>query len=179
MSDKKHRLLMTRFIATCLPKDTVIDTEVPYNHYGIRGFVDIVSTKSFDKYNFHQLYELKTNLNDVGEAIRQVKKQEKWYKTGVDLPQQDEIMSYLVLPFTKENVEVFLENTALFKSINLIWFFPEEGKYLQKFKAREFCSLCELVVINAYTETGSVRELVKKAYTDFDSLHSTKKEVKK
>ena len=68
MRDRKHAEMIRAYIDRFALEN--YQTEVPYNYYGSRGFVDLVVIGKKVK-----LVEFKTRLDDIGEIIRQVKNQ--------------------------------------------------------------------------------------------------------
>ena len=72
--DKKHRELMTRFIEYTERStkkyfpDMRFEIEKPYNHYGSRGFIDILFSAGTATTS---ICEVKPVLYNIGEALRQ------------------------------------------------------------------------------------------------------------
>lgn len=136
MSDKKHAELLSKFMdwkkkyykkGKTKGKKKIVKclTEVPYNYYGDRGFVDLVfrTRNEYDDGMFLRyitLYELKTDLDDIGRAIRQVKKQKRYFpKDRKDLlpdvnRENYSIHSHLVISFKRENWRNYLDTLSLF-----------------------------------------------------------------
>ncbi|GAI96794.1 unnamed protein product, partial [marine sediment metagenome] len=80
MDDIKHRFLVNEFIKFIINTGLNVDViynciiEHEYNHYGQRGFIDLVVEQEYDNNELLSIYEMKTILNDIGGLIRQIKK---------------------------------------------------------------------------------------------------------
>lgn len=97
--------------------------EEPYNYYGERGFIDLLIIMKGTYY----LFEFKTELRDIGETIRQVKKMGKYYPKEKDLSSES-IHSYLVVKDTEENRKRIWKHRNLFKDIFVALLNILEGK---------------------------------------------------
>ena len=145
--DNKHAEIMNYIVKNLrytkgFPENSQsIEVESPYNYYGDRGFVDIVVyskntilkrdniTEKFFHYDSLTLWEIKTELNDIGELLRQINRAQKYFlkarqiigKHKIDT-QRTEVKSFLVFPNTPHNIKTFNENTELFCIPNLtVW----------------------------------------------------------
>jgi len=113
-------------------------TEVPYNHYGDRGFIDLImTTMRQGKIERKHMIEFKTEIRDLGEMLRQYKRMRRYY------PEDDQddkekwfngekgYISLLVVKNNKENNRILVENkdyigSKIFSKIR-IWD-PEDKK---------------------------------------------------
>lgn len=106
-----------------------IDREVPYNFYGFKGWVDcVVILKGIPNRcpNVVFLTELKTQLLDIGETIRQVKRMNDYFLKGcttikglkVSLSEQDVCHSKLIILDTQDNVNTFQKYRTLFNGVH-------------------------------------------------------------
>lgn len=106
-----------------------IDIEIPYNFYGFKGWVDLVEIiKGIPNVckNVVFLTELKTQLQDIGETIRQVKRMNDYFLKGctiikglkVNLSEQDTCHSKLIILDTQDNIDIFQKYRTLFNGIH-------------------------------------------------------------
>jgi hypothetical protein len=109
------------------------ETEVPYNYFGERGTVDFVDywkDRNLGPYkDMVSLIELKTELIDIGETIRQVKKAKNYFAKGFtgqigNLPFVDRhdlllTTSHLFILYNKKNVMDFMKYETLFESAKI------------------------------------------------------------
>lgn len=104
--------------------DVELEIEVPFNHYGERGFIDLLAKrivplrdstrKIVDIDIFYDLCELKTHIDDLGETIRQVKRAKEFFPLTRGLL-KSHCFAWLVLLETHENRCCVTENEELFK----------------------------------------------------------------
>jgi len=109
-----------------------LEVESPFNYYGERGFVDIVDYDRAD--NNITFWEMKTDLRNVGETLRQMHKTRDYflkarssingYKIGTDV----KAMSRLVFLDTPENWQIFNDNIELFLESDLMIDVIRNGK---------------------------------------------------
>lgn len=93
------------------------ESEVPYNYYGNRGSVDIVSHKSIDVFmGIHwilNIFEVETRIIRLEELIRKLKDRfeyfPKYYQEKRRLPRLGEVNIFLVLLNTETNWQVVNE----------------------------------------------------------------------
>ena len=121
---------------TSFPRpELYIETEVPYNYYGSRGFVDIVeyrknafiSSSELDRTRFHPgdiltLWEIKSALRNIGETLRQMHQAQKIFllanRTIGNKSFNDrriDVYSALAFPNTDLNLTVFNAHKVLFQ----------------------------------------------------------------
>ena len=82
VTDEKHRNLLNKYIKHTeslmiygSEKNTSIEVEYPYNYYGDRGFIDVLVIRNLgDILNSIRICEVKPDLDNLGEAIRQLRK---------------------------------------------------------------------------------------------------------
>jgi hypothetical protein len=98
-----------------------IAPEVAFNYYGERGFVDIACLKyDFDSTTDRlSLWEIKTELVDIGETLRQINKAREYLIKAVDKigtlsirKERTQIISYLVV--TENCAQTLKDNSQLF-----------------------------------------------------------------
>jgi len=116
--DKEHAEFMNQFISEYKEKGYNVEHEVPYNWYGDRGFIDIVLCKG----NKLIICELKPQLTDIGETIRQVRKAEDVFlKAKPEYSRFEDIKFVLVLKATNENLEVCKQYSEVLKGVKVIF----------------------------------------------------------
>ncbi len=112
IKDKKHANLMKLFIKQygwfTHQKGVKTDVEYIFNYYGDRGSIDLIN---FYKSNIIEIYEFKTQIEDIGEVIRQLKRYEYVINK---LHPSNSIIKNLVITRTEENLRNFLDNLELF-----------------------------------------------------------------
>lgn len=83
MKDELHAIMLQKFSSKLKFEEdrncnyTMFESEHPFNHYGERGFIDLLTKKECDfkpKWIHCDFYEFKTDILDTGETIRQLKK---------------------------------------------------------------------------------------------------------
>jgi len=96
--------------------DMKFEIEKPYNHYGSRGFIDILFT--FGKYTT-SICEIKPVLYNLGEALRQLKRAHDAILNNAitDYPINDMIYLRLVTIFSEENVEIIRSSYSMLKNV--------------------------------------------------------------
>jgi len=127
MNDKRHRELVNSFLGYVKKRNLKYDVEQPYNWYGSRGIVDVVV---YDK-NGYNLVECKPRLDDVGGAIRQVNKQERYYPLCYGVSSY-KVRSWLLFPFDSHNEKIMHENINLLSKVNIIIFNGKEFYFYEK-----------------------------------------------
>jgi hypothetical protein len=165
VKDEVHAKFLSNFYDThkALGSETrAFETEVPYNYFGDRGIIDFVDYWINRTYNlsdlsdlepsnpglldFLQLYELKTELLDIGETIRQVKKAKLFFAKGFEgnidhlkfnpAPEHKLIVrSSLVILKTEKNISDLQKYCTSFESANIdgVFFFDlKESKLLRR-----------------------------------------------
>src|SRR3989338_5425730 len=106
--DTKHREIVNFIVKKFKnnPKTKFIDIEVPFNDYGNRGVVDILVKYRKRIFNITlKIIEVKTNLRNFGESIRQLKNAKAYFEK-----ENKNIVMILALLNTKENFEHFKQN---------------------------------------------------------------------
>ena len=122
INDKRHRELMTKYIEHTeqISKENFPDMrfeiEKPYNHYGSRGFIDILFT--FGNYTT-SICEVKPVLNNLGEALRQLRRAHEAILNNAikDYPINDHIYLRLVTEFSEENVKIIRNSYPILKNV--------------------------------------------------------------
>ena len=92
------------------------EVEKPYNHYGSRGFIDILFT--FGPYTT-SICEVKPVLNNLGEALRQLRRAHEAILNNAikDYPINDHIYLRLVTEFSEENVKIIRNSYPILKNV--------------------------------------------------------------
>ena len=136
--DRKHAILMREYIENCEQNNfEIVSCETPYNHYGERGFIDLILRKSnnHSKICYWKLCEFKPMLFDLGETIRQIhRSKEYFFKDQKKLLNQgfSNIIEFpLSLEANKTNLSVCLKYLELLRDIN-IEFFSTDTKLAQQ-----------------------------------------------
>lgn len=122
INDKRHRELMTKYIEHTeqISKENFSDMrfeiEKPYNHYGSRGFIDILFT--FGNYTT-SICEVKPVLNNLGEALRQLRRAHEAILNNAikDYQINDHIYLRLVTEFSEENVKIIRNSYPILKNV--------------------------------------------------------------
>lgn len=103
------------------PTEVKLEVEYYFNHYGERGYMDIVvfnnrkyCIKCDRVHNSIEFYEIKPRIFDIGDTIRQIKK----YYYVLEKVHSNYSHNYgcLVLPYTLENLEHFYENNDIYEN---------------------------------------------------------------
>ncbi len=160
IKDEKHAKMITEYIKFIKLKreefgleEWEFETEVPYNYYGDRGYVDliVIEKNKFD-FGYHKkyLFEFKTEIRDVGEMLRQFKRMKKYYpKTDDDMSEYSFNIFVLV---NDKNINTILDNIEYIgeKFIKLyMLFFNMEKETVKSYhnkinkKVNSVCDTCE------------------------------------
>ncbi len=132
---EKQKNKKTKFIPPS--RKLKFDTEVPYNHYGDRGFIDLlITTKRRGKIERKHMIEFKTEIRDLGEMLRQFKKMEKYYpeadEDGKDewFDRKKRYIPLLMVKKTSKNNRILIENRDYIglKSFNSIRLWNPDDK---------------------------------------------------
>ena len=126
--DRRHAAFMESFITASIARGFRLHgCEVPYNHYGNRGVVDVLlrkATPANDGFEWH-VCELKPVLADIGEAIRQVQKSAQYFRESRrDLFSSARSHSFrfpLVLEASAHNFQLWREHSHLFRDIEVLF----------------------------------------------------------
>lgn len=118
MKDWKH-FQMQKDIIKIFEKWGDVELEVPYNHFGERGFVDVYILP--DSKSNCVLMEIKTKIDDFGATLRQYKKMVQYVPKAWNMPYQVKIRTkcWLILPFQKEIYNFILKNLNTFTNVNI------------------------------------------------------------
>ena len=106
------------------------EVEVPYNHYGDRGVVDLVLndgpyTRSADMVRAIEVKSPEAVKNSTGanEIIRQFKRQKKYFQKGSSYkPGKYKVSHHLVFVATPETRKHVEENREMYSSIDRVLF---------------------------------------------------------
>lgn len=117
--DKRHAKLVediVKYIKEIDKSDDIVwlKTEEHYNHYGNRGSVDIayLSNLSYSKGKFLRLYEVKPEIRNLNETIRQCKKAYKFFLSEFS---GKRLVDLFIEP-TSYNLDVLLEHQETLNS---------------------------------------------------------------
>jgi len=136
LSDKRHRTLLNSLVVDLKTADkkyvqgTKYFIEHYYNHYGQRGFIDLL-TKSND--SLINIFEVKPNLENLGEALRQLNRSEDVIKKHA-IDEMDywdnRILKKIVTYLNKENYKIVLDSWSILNetSIGIIFFCEKNDK---------------------------------------------------
>ncbi len=131
IKDAAHAAMMERFIQyrqRTGDKDGV-EPEFPFDWYGHRGYVDVVSYWEKEGGSFLDLYELKVTIEDVGETLRQFQRQGEYFVQFFNRERATTPIlcwgNYLVLLSSSENVTVVKQHIGTFDRV-----FAEKSKPL-------------------------------------------------
>ena len=121
IDDKRHRELMTRYIEYTERSykehftDIIFEIEKPYNHYGSRGFIDILFSIGLTT----SICEVKPVLYNIGEALRQLRRAHNVIldKAITDFKINDIIYLRLVTNFSEENIEIIRNSYSILKNV--------------------------------------------------------------
>ena len=93
--------------------------EVHYNHYGTRGIVDLFVRKTYESGSIRDdVIEIKSELTNANEIIRQFNKMSSFFYKGADWSKPPRHSFVLGILLTKNNVEHLIENIQMYKSLN-------------------------------------------------------------
>ena len=92
------------------------EVEKPYNHYGSRGFIDILYLTGTNRIG---ICEVKPVLNNLGEALRQLRKAHDAILNGAitDIPINQDIILKLITTFCEENIEIIRNSYSILKNV--------------------------------------------------------------
>jgi len=105
--DIKHRQLMNILVKKF--KNHKIEPEVYYNHFGLKGYIDLVLETQHNGY----IIEIKTECHDLGEIIRQL---------NTPIKALDKYKNYtkvLAVPFINNNRIFIKENMNILFCANI------------------------------------------------------------
>ena len=129
--DKAHAIMVNELVRVLEGKERVdseIRLEVPFDSCGYKGVVDIVHSYTVltnepndRRIRFLDIYELKTEIQDVGGALRQFNIYKeylpKWFEKERALEPIFCMLNHFVLLSTKQNVNIILEFLPSFKGV--------------------------------------------------------------
>ena len=95
-------------------KKILSELEVPYNHYGERGFIDL-KIEEFQNNELERcmLFELKTSLQDIGETTRQFKRMREYFPESENID-HNKTKAHLIILDNSDNREVIEKNRDYF-----------------------------------------------------------------
>ncbi|MFB3789397.1 MAG: hypothetical protein ACE15F_23805 [bacterium] len=127
--DQKHASFLSRFIQAKI-KDGyhLAGCEVPFNHFGDRGVIDVVLR--CDDPLVHKavwwICEIKPALYDIGDTIRQVRRAEQYFcqaRPDMNKPGwENEYRFVLVIDAQMENFQDMDKYRDLFQGIEVVYF---------------------------------------------------------
>lgn len=121
--DEKHRRLMSNYIKDIEELNTIseefhIELEKPYNYYGSRGFMDIIYTSDVST----SICEVKPDLSNLGEAIRQLRKAEDAIKNDAikDFPiRYSKLFLRIISILNENNIKIIKESYSILKNVDI------------------------------------------------------------
>lgn len=126
MKDKRHADMVNK-VVNILRNNTnnILEVEQPYNYFGDRGVIDLAWALPWSGCWCIRLIEFKTEIVDLGETIRQIKKASKYYPlsnntvNGVIIPSDNLVVqNVLVIADTEQNINKIIEYKNMLASIN-------------------------------------------------------------
>lgn len=117
LKDKKHAEMIQSWVRN--HPNSSYKFEVPFNYFGERGFVDLIS----DEVN---LYSFKTEIVDLGETLRQFNRMKEFYPKYVHAA-PIHFTSRLVMLHSPENIGIFSQFKEAFDNIDVTFYDPEHG----------------------------------------------------
>ena len=143
-SDKRHRDLLSKLLDERMSLDSEIKRkgiyhlEYYYNHYGQRGFIDLLEIQNNTTRPVIDIYEVKPSLENLGEAMRQLNRAldaiKKIGLSGVPHSYTKSIRLILVTELCSKNYNIIIEckpmlintNITILLNFNNEWghFFP-------------------------------------------------------
>lgn len=156
--DIKHRDMLNEFIEEMTKRGwEMLDSEVHYHYYGMKGYVDVVLGKGDNLL----VCELKPELiyrekPDLGKTMRQVNQaKESFVKARPEFSKFKKREYPLVLRASDENIDLCEEYINLLRNINIVFFdkdLEKEERFnrlyneilggKQRIKIRKLCVLC-------------------------------------
>lgn len=135
LKDERHAKLTLRLLEyeQKYRKTLKFKVEYAFNHYGNRGFIDLLGIQSSESGldSGYFLYEVKPVLDDLGGTVRQIHKYINALQGTDDLDEDDwsepiSVLSVLVLEDIPENRDILKKYGKLLKlsEINNILLFP-------------------------------------------------------
>lgn len=136
--DYKHSKMISYFLKEKKELDAQnkekrkYQTEVHYNHYGTRGYIDVIEqekTKRNPNKFFLWIYEMKTTIDDLGQMIRQL-------KTAQEVIEKDPDVSFAVICpvilLKDNNIKIIMENLEYIESAEIggVYFLDYEEELL-------------------------------------------------
>ena len=125
VSDHAHAALMNAYIQAMEEAGYSLSaTECVWQHFGFRGIIDTIHIKGSRVI----VTELKTQLIDIGQAIRQV----RLAKEYLHLARPDVVEGLvpahrLVIEATEENYALYALHHSLFQDVDVRFFSPQTG----------------------------------------------------
>jgi len=94
---------------------------VPYNYHSPRGFIDVVLRKKTPDCEEWIVSELKSHLDDIGEALRQVHRAKTCFSPGTGRCAPPDTVFDLVVEAHVENERAWRNNIPLFSQVPIRW----------------------------------------------------------
>lgn len=120
MKDQKHAEMVKSWVKPYIVAKIPFEMEVPYNFFGERGFVDLVVHGN----HYELLYEFKTQIDDLGETIRQFKRMATFYPK-CSRSSFKPYRSMLILLDTPENTSIFFKYCEMFNGMVVCFYDPQ------------------------------------------------------
>ena len=120
MYDDAHVIMIKNYLKVFDSPHIKYETEVPFNYYGTRGFVDLVEYPANPLAPL-DIHEFETQILCLNELIRDVKSRFEYFPQYLvkakGLPQPASVRLFLILLNTKRNIEIVSENYRIFKAV--------------------------------------------------------------
>ena len=142
--DSRHADFTQSFINASLQRGfSLVGCEIHYNHYGDRGVVDVILNRrgSEEGQMDWEICELKPRLSNIGEAIRQVRRAQRYFRESrKDLFEEDlqhKLAFLLVLEATDHNLKQYRNHPGLFQGIEVRFHHedPNQCRQIESLKA--------------------------------------------
>jgi len=128
---------MQAYIKTMQEKGhELVGVEVPYNYYGHHGFIDVLLRKKIPDRDEWIVSELKSHLDDIGEALRQVHRAKMYFFPATGRGTPTDAVFDLVVEARVENERIWRENKVLLSQVPIRWLTVEAEREAQEVLAR-------------------------------------------
>ena len=131
LEDIAHAEMMNSFVSWLgKKKDVKIYCEVPYNHYGDRGVVDVLAMMLNGQHWQGVGCELKPRFFDLGETIRQVHRAQLYFQTPDTMTAYGKpILRFpLILKATDENLNTAMHYQGILNNVP-VYFFDDKKAF--------------------------------------------------
>jgi len=121
MKDWKHKLMIDNVANFFVEPENRIQSEVPYQWYGFKGYVDLV-VRSIES---NKVIEVKTDIVDFGATIRQHNRMKKYAIKALNLPRNS--TAFLIFPLQKKIYNIIFDSINLLRGIVILFYYKDKG----------------------------------------------------